>query len=228
MKRYLVAASRPWHREFFAERIGELPGLWKYVSTEAALTRDLVAEVRPRYIFFPHWSHLVPAGILAEAECVCFHMTDLPYGRGGSPLQNLIVRKHGATKLTALRMVEELDAGPIYAKRSLSLEGSAGEIYRRAAALTWDMIADMVEREPEPVPQTGPATRFQRRKPEDGNLAQAREIEQVYDHIRMVDAEGYPPAFLRQGEFTYEFSGASLSEGEVRARVVIRKTGKQE
>ncbi len=26
-------------------------------------------------------------------ECVCFHMTDVPYGRGGSPLQNLIIRE---------------------------------------------------------------------------------------------------------------------------------------
>lgn len=224
MKRYLVAASRPWHRELFAERIGDLPGLWKYVPIEAALTEELVAEVQPRYIFFPHWSHIVPAGILGRAECVCFHMTDLPYGRGGSPLQNLIVRKHETTKLTALRMVEELDAGPIYAKRDLTLFGSAEEIYRRAGAITWDMIADIVENEPEPVPQTGEATLFRRRRPEDGDLAQATDIGEVHDYIRMLDAEGYPPAFLRHGGFTYEFANASLAGDVVDARVVIRRT----
>jgi len=37
-------------------------------------------------------------------------MTDVPYGRGGSPLQNLIVRGHTETKLTALRCVRDLDA----------------------------------------------------------------------------------------------------------------------
>ena len=56
-------------------------------------------------------------------------MTDLPYGRGGSPLQNLIIRGHKKTKISALRMVNELDAGPIYFKRSLSLNGNAQKIY---------------------------------------------------------------------------------------------------
>jgi len=30
--------------------------------------------------------------IFENYEIILFHMTDLPYGRGGSPLQNLIVR----------------------------------------------------------------------------------------------------------------------------------------
>lgn len=67
---------------------------------------------------------MVPEAVLIAAECVCFHMTDVPYGRGGSPLQNLIVRKHKKTKLTALKMTEEIDAGPVYCKRELSLDGS--------------------------------------------------------------------------------------------------------
>ncbi len=37
------------------------------------------------------------------------HMTDVPYGRGGSPLQNLIARGHTSTKLTAMRMTAEVD-----------------------------------------------------------------------------------------------------------------------
>jgi len=55
-------------------------------------------------------------------------MTYMPYGRGGSPLQNLIVRGYRHTKLTALRMVEEFDAGPVYLKEDLCLEGNAEEI----------------------------------------------------------------------------------------------------
>jgi methionyl-tRNA formyltransferase len=57
-------------------------------------------------------------------------MTDIPYGRGGSPLQNLIARRRKKkTKLSALRMVEELDAGPVYTKTNISLMGRAEEIY---------------------------------------------------------------------------------------------------
>jgi hypothetical protein len=51
----------------------------------------------------PHWSHLIPESIWGPCPTVIFHMTDLPYGRGGSPLQNLIQRGHSSTMLTALR-----------------------------------------------------------------------------------------------------------------------------
>ena len=47
-------------------------------------------------------------------------MTDLPYGRGGSPLQNLIVRGHKHTMISAIKCVKELDAGPIYLKKPLT------------------------------------------------------------------------------------------------------------
>lgn len=65
-------------------------------------------------LFFPHWSYKIPAPIYEAFECIIFHMTDLPYGRGGSPLQNLIVRGHQDTVITALRCVEAFDAGPVY------------------------------------------------------------------------------------------------------------------
>ncbi len=56
-------------------------------------------------------------------------MTDLPYGRGGSPLQNLIQRGHTSTMLTALRCGAGLDTGDVYLKQPLSLHGSAEEIF---------------------------------------------------------------------------------------------------
>lgn len=66
-------------------------------------------------------------------------MTDVPYGRGGSPLQNLILAGHADTQLTALKMVEEMDAGPVYAKRPLSLEGKAQDIYEKAGELSFSL-----------------------------------------------------------------------------------------
>ena len=46
-------------------------------------------------------------------------MTDLPFGRGGSPLQNLIERGIKQTKISAIKCVKELDGGDIYLKRDL-------------------------------------------------------------------------------------------------------------
>lgn len=107
-------------------------------------------KANPKYIFFLHWSWKVPLEIINNYECVCFHMTDVPYGRGGSPLQNLVVRGHRRTKLTALRMTEDFDAGPVYLKKDLTLGGNAEEIYIRACYLSAEMIHRIVLEHPKP------------------------------------------------------------------------------
>ena len=156
-------------------------------------------------------------------ECVCFHMTDLPYGRGGSPLQNLILEGKKDTKVTALRMVEEMDAGPIYAKRSMSLEGRAEEIYLRAGNLCWEMIDWIINSEPVPEPQHGQATRFSRREPKQSELPVQASFCKLYDFIRMLDAPTYPLAYIEHGDFRLEFSHPQLSEDVLKARVTIRR-----
>jgi|SRR6516164_1882173 methionyl-tRNA formyltransferase len=107
------AAIKPWNAEAFTRRTAVLAGSWHLIDMPEGLTTDALERIAPRYVFFPHRSWRVPTEIVARFECVCFHPTDLPYGRGGSPLQNLIVRGHNSTVLTALRTVEEFDAGSI-------------------------------------------------------------------------------------------------------------------
>lgn len=150
-------------------------------------------------------------------------MTDVPYGRGGSPLQNLIVAGHKSTMLSALRMVDEMDAGPVYGKREMSLDGRAEDIYIRAGDLSLEMIQWLVKDEPEPKPQQGQVVIFKRRRPEQSVLSGQGELVALYDHIRMLDAPTYPPAFLEYGNFRLEFSNAQMEDDEIIARVVIRK-----
>src|ERR1700722_6846901 len=157
LKKYLVLGCKPWNRRLFDESLRPLPGRWTFADSAEALTLDFVRKLSPRYIFFLHWSWKVPEQIVKQFECVCFHMTDVPYGRGGSPLQNLIIRGHRETKLTALRMTEEFDAGPVYMKEPLSLEGGAEEIYLRAGRLSAEMIDRIVREEMRPVSQEGKA-----------------------------------------------------------------------
>ena len=191
------------------------------MGDRAELTAGLVTRLKPRFIFFLHWSWKVPAEIIGRQECVCFHMTDVPYGRGGSPLQNLIVRGHRATKLTALRMTETFDAGPVYLKRPLSLEGSAEEILIRASELSAEMIVTIIDRRPIPRDQSGPVTVFRRRTPAESLIPTAASLGALHDFIRMLDAEGYPHAFLEHGGFRYEFSRAARYDGRITADVTI-------
>jgi methionyl-tRNA formyltransferase len=178
--------------------------------------------VRPDWIFFPHWSWIIPEDIYANFRCVIFHMTDLPYGRGGSPLQNLIVRGHKATKISAIVCSKGLDTGDIYRKRDLSLEGTAEQILVRASDVIEEMIRDLLEQSPVPEPQNGEVTIFARRTPADGDISGLTNTKSVYDYIRMLDADGYPRAFANIGAIAMEFSEAELKDGVVEARVRIK------
>ena len=160
---YLVLGCKPWNRRLFDELLSKLPGRWYYLGSRDEFSCDAVRKIAPRYLFFLHWSWKVPQEIVDQFECVCFHMTDVPFGRGGSPLQNLIVRGHRETKLTALRMTKDFDAGPVYGKEPLSLEGGAEEIYLRVGRLSATMIERIIRQEPKPTSQQGQPVNFKRR-----------------------------------------------------------------
>lgn len=220
---YLVVGVEDWNRAQFDQEIRTLSGQWYYVDDPSQLEARVEA-VQPRYIFFVHWRWKVPVEITDGYECVCFHMTDLPFGRGGSPLQNLILRGFKETRLTALRMTQELDAGPIYMKRPLSLEGAAGEIYRRMSALAWQMITDMVTHEPTPLPQTGEPTLFVRRTPEQSAIPSNLSLSKLHDFIRMLDAPGYPHAFIDTQGFRLEMTESTIDGDQLVARVRITRS----
>lgn len=221
-KAYIVAGCKSWNLRVFKEELEGMDGAWAYVSSPEELDKAL-ASISPRYIFFLHWSWIVPEQTVEDYECVCFHMTDVPYGRGGSPLQNLIVNGHKVTKLTALKMVEELDAGPVYMKEDLSLEdGTAQDILIHASHVSAKMIKKIITSNPDPVPQQGTPVIFKRRTPEESEMPEAGEPRELYDHIRMLDAEGYPKAFIRYKGLKIEFSRASLYDDGVHAEVEIK------
>jgi methionyl-tRNA formyltransferase len=225
-RRLVLAGSRPWSRHVYEAVRSRVRGDWTLVRNQAELKEAVVSRTPPpRYVFFVHWSWRVPQEILDRSECVCFHMTDVPYGRGGSPLQNLIVRGHRSTVLTALRMVEDLDAGPVYLKEPLSLEGLAEEIYLRAGRLSGEMIVRIVEGAIVPAPQTGLATVFPRRTPADSVIPPRRDVSDLHDFLRMLDADGYPRAYLVHEGFVYRFSRPALYDGRIMADVTITPVG---
>ena len=83
------------------------------------------------------------------------------------------------------------------------------------------MIIEILDTNPVPVPQKGEVVRFDSREPEQGDLSGAESIDQIYDFIRMLDAEDYPPAFVRIGDYKYEFSRASRKVNSIIADVKI-------
>ena len=218
---YVIASSRPGY-EYIANRITQLTGTKCYlINKKEELNLDVLREINPTYVFLPHWSYIVPKNVYEVYECVIFHMTDLPFGRGGSPLQNLISRGIYETKISALQCSEGLDTGLIYIKNNLSLYGSAEEIYLRAAKIIEEMILFIMKNSPIPVKQEGEPVNFKRRGSEESNIDDLKSLEKAYDYIRMLDAEGYPHAYIETKYLRMEFRRASLKQDCIHADVIV-------
>ena len=224
----IIATIKSWNIERAKALQEKYKGIHEIViyTQKSELTVENVRAFQPDYILLPHWSFILSDKITQNWSCVVFHMTDLPYGRGGSPLQNLIVRGHKETKISAIKVTSKVDGGPVYMKKPLSMEGSAQEIFVRCSDVIFhEMIPKFLEEKLEPVEQTGEPVIFKRRTEKDGEITSDMELEKIYDYIRMLDAEGYPRAFMDFGEYRLSFEQARMSEDgkEVEARVVFKK-----
>lgn len=225
MENILIVSEKSWNKELVSYLQSTMPQYAFYlISQKEDFTVERIGSISPVKIFIPHWSYIIPSAIFERYECIVFHMTDLPYGHGGSPLQNLIVRGLTATKLSALRVEVGLDTGPVYLKMDLSLSGTAEEIFVRVNKLVGKMIVEIIQNNLQPVPQEGDPVVFKRRKPEQSDMSGLEKLEEIFDYIRMLDADGYPHAYIEKGEFRYEFTRASIkADGSIVADVKITK-----
>jgi methionyl-tRNA formyltransferase len=220
--RIVLLTSRPWNEELAPRLAAALGAEVRLVTHPAQLTVELLRTFEPHWVLAPHWSSIIPAEIYAAFRVVIFHMTDLPYGRGGSPLQNLIVAGHAETVICALHCEAGLDTGPVYLRAPLSLEGSAREIFLRAREVIFEMAVRLVREDPTPTPQVGEPVHFRRRRPADGVINALDTVDQVYDFIRMLDCDGYPPATMVGPGWVASLSEARRDGDAVEARVVFR------
>ena len=101
------------------------------LSSPKKLTLSYVKNKKPKLIFFPDWSWIVSDKITSNYKCICFHESNLPKFRGGSPIQNQIIRGVEKTKTTAFLMSKGLDNGDILLQKNLSLKGSLNEIFEK-------------------------------------------------------------------------------------------------
>lgn len=170
MTRYVIATQREWGVKVFEQLAPTMSGLMLYADLKCQWTGQSLAAMLavdvPRYVFFLNWSSRVPSDVLEMfpiVEAVNMHCTPLPYGRGGAPIENLLLRGHTETVVTAHRMTNEIDGGPIYGQRGpVSLAGTKEQILGRFINPVCDLVKWIVTEEPEPTPQVGDVTLFRR------------------------------------------------------------------
>ena len=209
LMKYLFCAYRRWALELHKKLAKKHKGM-RLLNKPKKLTYSYVRKLNPDFIFFPDWSWIVPHEIFSNFNCVCFHESNLPKFRGGSPIQNQIIRGITKTKTTAFLMNEGLGEGDVLLQRDLSLKGSLDEIFARMIKNDFEMINLIIAGQFKRRKQSGKSTLYKRRKPEQSELKHLNYSKKyLYNFIRML-TDPYPNAFIRIGKRKIVFKGVKF------------------
>lgn len=225
MKKYVIAAIKSWNKENYKKLQDTFPDkLFLLITKQEDLTYEKLKKIKPISIFFIHWSWVISSSIFDNFNCIVFHMTDLPFGRGGSPLQNLIVRGIYKTKISAIKVEQGMDTGDVYFKETLDIStGNANEIFSKASDIIFHkMIPRFINEDLIPMPQQGEVVVFKRRIPEQSEIPDGLSQQQIYDYIRMLDGEGYPTAYRKYNNKKIFYRNARLENNVVYAEAEFR------
>lgn len=195
----------------------------KEISRKEDLNAKLIQDFKPDFIFFPHWNWIVDKKIYQNHNCIVFHTSPLPYGRGGSPIQNLILNGYEHTPVCALQMTSELDSGPIYERINISLEGKLETIFLRINNAINKLIIKIVNNQVIPLPQEGEPHFFKRLTEKNNEIPMEISLKEIYDRVRMLDHKDYPNAYIIYGNNKIEFYNASLGKDYLELKCKIKK-----
>jgi len=213
MTSYLFCAYRDWAIKLHKQILKKHKNLI-LLQDPKKLTLRNVKKINPKLIFFPDWSWIVPKTILENYKCVCFHESNLPKFRGGSPIQNQIIKGKTATMTTAFFMNDKIDAGDILLKKPLSLEGTLDEIFERMIKNDYEMILSIIKGDYKIQKQKGRPTYYKRRTPKQSELSLNDSKKQIYNFIRML-SDPYPNAFIKFGQKKIIFKSAKFEKGKL-------------
>ena len=146
------------------------------------------------------YGRILPANFLSAQRhgCINVHFSLLPKFRGAAPVNWAIVRDEKETGVTTMRIVEELDAGPVLLQRATEIGESetAPELMTRLADIGADLLSETLKdiEGIEPKPQRNEDATFAPiLKREDGRIDWTMDAFAIDRHVR--GFQPWPHAF---------------------------------
>jgi len=202
---YLIITKKKWNYDNFKKLNSKK---FILIKNYKEVTYKNISKLKPKLVFVPHWSKKISSNIIKNFKCICFHETNLPYGRGGTPLQNLIIRKKKYTNISAFIMNDQIDSGDLIKikREKLVLNGSAQQIYERSSKIIFNMIKKIIKMKKIIThKQKGQIINFKRLKNNSEIDVNSNNLNNIYDHIRMLDAKTYKNAYIKIGKLKIDF-----------------------
>jgi methionyl-tRNA formyltransferase len=129
---------------------------------------------------------LIPQPVLERALWLNVHPSLLPRWRGAAPIERALMAGDEETGVTIIKLVPELDAGPIAAQRVLPLgpEDDFGTVSARAGELAAELLEEALpDPQLRPQPSEG-VTYAEKIRPEDRELDWSRPPQELLNRIR--------------------------------------------
>ena len=131
---------------------------------------------------------------------IVVHASDLPLGKGFSPLQWQILEGKNTIPITLFEVDSKVDNGPYYFKDNLLLEGTElyKEIRHKLAVKIMEMVLKYVKNIDNfhPITQVGQETFYGRRTIKDDELDIEKTIKEQFNHFRIADNDNFPLYFM--------------------------------
>jgi methionyl-tRNA formyltransferase len=155
------------------------------VNSEAA--RERIAAAEPEVVAVSAYGALVKEPLLSDHELLNVHPSLLPRWRGAAPIERAIEAGDEETGVSIMRLVAELDAGPVAVQRAEAIrpDDDFGSLSERLAALGGELLVEALGAEPafREQPDTG-VTYAEKIGPDDRRLDPSEPADLLERRIR--------------------------------------------
>ncbi len=107
-------------------------------------------SLQPDFLIVAAYGKILPETVLrvARRDCLNVHASLLPQYRGAAPIQQALLDDQKETGVAIMRLVAELDAGPVFAQRALAIgdDDTAITLTDKLARLGADTLCDALPR----------------------------------------------------------------------------------
>lgn len=175
---------------------------WQVAGFKIAWTHDPSILPKSQVCFYFGYSRIVSNKIRSQHNInLVVHESDLPVGRGWSPLTWQVLQ--GAQKIivTLFEAVDAVDSGMIYGQTAIQLQGDEliSDLRLKQAAATLDLCTKFILDYPAVLKkkreQRGTPSYFQKRTPADSQIDVNRSLADQFNLLRVCDNQRYPAWF---------------------------------
>ena len=151
------------------------------------------------YVFVLGYTRILPSYFIQKNKLVMvIHESNLPKGKGNSPLQWQILKNKKYISINLIKLTEKLDSGDIILKDKIILNGTElyDEIREKQAKITFKLIARLLRlKKIKFKKQIGKEFFYKKRTPKDSELNPKKSIEENFNLLRIANNNDWPAFF---------------------------------